>query len=30
MREVLLKRENKYVRPALGTFVSYDAVSEQR
>ena len=30
MREVLLKRENKYVRPAPGTFVSYAAVSEQR
>ena len=30
MREVLLKRENKYVRPASSAFVSYATVSAQR
>lgn len=29
MREVLLKRENKYVKPAPGRFVSYAIASEQ-
>jgi len=30
MREVLLKRENKYVKPVAGRFVAYAAVGEQR
>jgi hypothetical protein len=30
LREVLLKRENKYFKPARGKFVAYGAVGEQR